>query len=158
RLRFVTSFPRDFTDDALRVMAESPRICRYLHIPAQSGSNSQLRRMNRGYTVEQYRGLLDRARALMPDLAIAGDMIVGFSGETESDFQASVELLRYARYKNCFIFKYSPRPGTSAHDRLPDDVPEDVKRHRNNDLLAVQAQINLANHREMIGRTVDVLV
>lgn len=158
RLRFVTSFPRDFTDAALEAMAESPRICRYLHIPAQSGSNEQLRRMNRGYTAEQYTALLDRARAFMPDISIAGDMIVGFSGETEDDFARSCELLCAARYKNCFIFKYSPRPGTSADDRLPDDVSDEVKRRRNNDMLAIQAEINQANHRALLGRTLEVLV
>jgi len=100
RLRFVTSFPRDFTDEALEVMASSPRICKYLHIPAQSGSNEVLRRMNRGHTVEEYIALLERARAMMPDLCIAGDMIVGFSGETEDDFQRSLDLVRMARYKN----------------------------------------------------------
>ncbi len=158
RLRFVTSFPRDFTDETLAVMAASPRICRYLHIPAQSGSNTVLKRMNRGYTVEEYKGLLDRARAIMPDISIAGDMIVGFCGETEADFEQSIELLRYARYKNCFIFKYSPRPGTNADERLPDDVPDDVKRRRNNDLLAVQAEINVANHRTLLDEVVEVLV
>lgn len=158
RLRFVTSYPRDFTDEALQVMAESPRICRYLHVPAQSGSNPVLKRMNRGYTVEQYLAFIDRARAAMPDVCISGDMIVGFSGETEADFAASLDLLRRCKYKNCYIFKYSTRPGTTAHDRLPDDVPEAVKRRRNNDMLAVQADISLANHRAMIDRVVDVLV
>jgi tRNA-2-methylthio-N6-dimethylallyladenosine synthase len=158
RLRFVTSFPRDFDDETLRVMAESPRICRYLHVPAQSGSDAVLQRMNRGYTVEQYTALLDRARAVMPDISIAGDMIVGFCGETEPDFERSLELLRYARYKNCFVFKYSPRPGTAADARLPDDVPDEVKRRRNNDMLVVQAEINLANHRAMLGQIVEVLV
>lgn len=158
RLRFVTSFPRDFTDEALEVVASSPRICNYLHIPAQSGSNCVLKRMNRGYTVEQYIALLDRARSMMPDLCIAGDMIVGFSGETEEDFQMSLDLLRYAKYKNCFIFKYSPRPGTVADGRLPDDVSDEEKRRRNNEMLALQAEINLANHQAMIGSTVDVLV
>ncbi|MCK6455677.1 MAG: tRNA (N6-isopentenyl adenosine(37)-C2)-methylthiotransferase MiaB [Phycisphaerae bacterium] len=158
RLRFVTSFPRDFTDEALRVMAERPRICRYLHLPAQSGSNEVLRRMNRGYTVEQYLALLERARELMPDVALAGDMIVGFPGETERDFEASIELLRAARYKNCFIFKYSPRPGTRADERFADDIPDEVKRRRNNDLLAVQSAINLANHGELIEREVEILV
>jgi tRNA-2-methylthio-N6-dimethylallyladenosine synthase len=158
RLRFVTSFPRDFTDETLEVMASSPRICHYLHIPAQSGSDRVLARMNRGHTVEQYEALLDRARKAMPDVSIAGDMIVGFSGETEEDFDQSLELLRRARYKNCFVFKYSPRPGTPADRRLPDDVPEETKRRRNRDMLAVQAQINMANHKEMLGRRVEVLV
>ncbi len=158
RLRFVTSYPRDFTDEALRVMAGRPRICRYLHIPAQSGSDAVLKRMNRGYTVAQYRALLDRARDLMPNVCLAGDMIVGFPGESERDFEQSVELVRFARYKNCFIFKYSPRPGTVADGRFPDDVPDEVKRRRNNDLLAVQAGISLAANRTLVGREVEVLV
>lgn len=158
RLRFVTSFPRDFGDDALAVMAECPRICRYLHIPAQSGSDRVLRRMNRGYTVAQYRDLLERARRFMPDISLSGDMIVGFPGETEDDFLATLALLREARYKNCFVFKYSPRPGTQADARLPDDVPDEVKRRRNNDLLAAQAEISLAAHRELLDTTVEILV
>lgn len=158
RLRFVTSYPRDFTDEALEVMAASPRICKYLHIPAQSGSNEVLKRMNRGYTVEQYTSLLDRARGIMPDVAIAGDMIVGFCGESESDFQKSLDLLRYARYKNCFVFKYSPRPGTTADGRFSDDIPDEEKRRRNNEMLAVQAQISVANHQAIMGSVVEVLV
>ena len=157
RLRFVTSFPRDFTDEALEVMAASPRICKYLHIPAQSGSDTVLKRMNRGYTVEEYLSLLERARSIMPDICLAGDMIVGFSGETEADFQMSMGLLRAARYKNCFIFKYSPRPDTAADNRLADDVPDEEKRRRNNDMLSLQAEISLANNRVMLDRTVEVL-
>ncbi len=164
RLRFVTSYPRDFGDDALEVMRDSPRICRYLHVPAQSGANTVLARMNRGYTVEQYLDFIDRARAILhqPEinrpLTIAGDMIVGFCGETEDDFRASCDLLRRVRYKNCFIFKYSPRPGTTAYDRLPDDVPEDVKRRRNNELLAVQHEISDDISRAQIGAVLDVFV
>jgi tRNA-2-methylthio-N6-dimethylallyladenosine synthase len=158
RLRFVTSFPRDFSDDALKVMAESPRICRYLHVPAQSGSNRILKLMNRGYTVEQYLEFIDRARSFMPDVSIAGDIIVGFCSETEDDFKATKELMRRVRFKNNFIFKYSPRPGTPAFDRLPDDVPADVKRHRNSELLALQAEISAEVHAEQIGRTVEVFV
>jgi len=158
RLRFVTSYPRDFTDEALQVMAESPRICKYLHIPAQSGSNTVLKRMNRGYTVEEYMSLIERARALMPDLAIAGDMIVGFSGETEEDFQKSLDLLRFCKYKNCFIFKYSPRPGTHADNRMPDDIPEIEKKRRNNDMLALQAEISLAQHQRLLDSSSEVLV
>lgn len=158
RLRFVTSYPRDFGDDVLQVMAACRRICRYLHLPAQSGSNTVLRRMNRGYTVEPYKELLDRVRSIMPDVSIAGDMIVGFSGETEEDFQQSIELLRYAGYKSCFVFKYSPRPGTPAAERYPDDVADEVKRRRNNDLLAVQAEISQANHHALLGRVLRILV
>ncbi len=158
RLRFVTSYPRDFSDDALQVMAESPRICQYLHVPAQSGSNRILKAMNRGYTVEQYTDFIDRARAAMPDVSIAGDIIVGFPGETDDDFQQTVDLVRRVGFKNNFIFKYSPRPGTAAISRFSDDVPETVKRRRNNELLAIQSEVSERVHRSMIGRTVDVLV
>ncbi len=158
RLRFVTSYPRDFGDDALQVMAESPRICDYLHVPVQSGSNAVLKRMNRGYTVEEYLDFVDRARAFMPDISIAGDIIVGFPGETDADFAATEALVRRVGFKNNFIFKYSPRPGTVAFDRIPDDVPDEVKRQRNNALLAVQAEVSAAFHERFVGRTVDVFV
>ncbi len=158
RLRFLTSYPRDFSDDALDVMAQASRICRYLHIPAQSGSNSMLRSMNRGYTVEDYRALLERARSRMPDIRLAGDMIVGFSGEMDADHQASIELLRAARYKSCFIFKYSPRPGTVADKRLPDDVPDEIKKRRNIELLEVQSEISQQHNEQWIGQELQVLV
>ncbi len=158
RLRFVTSFPRDFTDAALGVMRDCPRICRYLHVPVQSGSDRILRLMNRGYTAREYTDFIDRARAMMPDVSIASDFIVGFPTETDEDFTASAELLRYCRFKNSFIFKYSPRPGTAAIDRFEDDVPEGVKRSRNRALLAVQQTVIANNNREMIGKTVQVLV
>jgi len=164
RLRFVTSYPRDFGDDVLEVIRDSPRICRYLHVPAQSGSNTVLQRMNRGYTIEEYLDFIDRARAFLhqPEinrpLTIAGDIIVGFPGETDDDYDATVRLLERARYKNCFIFKYSPRPGTTAFDRLEDDVPDQVKRTRNNHLLAVQQRISDEISREHIGQTLDVFV
>jgi len=158
RLRFVTSYPRDFTIETLQVMAECERICPYLHIPAQSGSNAVLQRMNRGYTVEQYKELIDKAREIVPGVCLAGDMIVGFCGETEQDHEASMDLLRYARYKNCFIFKYSPRPGTLACRRFADDVPEDVKRRRHREMLELQNSISLQANRAMVGQTVEVLV
>jgi tRNA-2-methylthio-N6-dimethylallyladenosine synthase len=158
RLRFVTSFPRDFGDDILHVMAESPRICKYLHVPAQSGSNRILKLMNRGYTAEQYIEFIDRARDILPAACIAGDFIVGFPTETEEDFELTMQLLQRVRYKNSFIFKYSPRPGTVAIDRFSDDVPEEVKRRRNNQLLSLQSQISAEVHAQYIGRTVDVFV
>jgi tRNA-2-methylthio-N6-dimethylallyladenosine synthase len=158
RLRFVTSFPRDFTDQALRAMRDCQRICRYLHVPAQSGSDRILKMMNRGYTAGQYLDFIDRAREYMPDISLASDFIVGFPTETDEDFAASVEMARRCRFKNSFIFKYSPRPGTVAIDRFEDDVPEDVKRRRNNELLAVQQEVSAANNREMVGKTVEVLV
>jgi len=158
RLRFVTSYPRDFGDDALAAMRDCSRICHYLHVPAQSGSDRILKLMNRGYTVEQYRQFIGRAREMMPDVCIASDFIVGFPTETEEDFLATRELVREARFKNSFIFKYSPRPGTVAIDRFTDDVPDDVKRRRNNELLADQQDVCNQNNRAMIGKTVRVLV
>ncbi len=158
RLRFVTSFPRDFGDDILAVMAERPRICRYLHLPVQSGSNRILKLMNRGYTVEQYLDLVERARRFLPDVELATDIICGFPTETEEDHRATAELLERIACKNAFIFKYSPRPGTAAHDRLTDDVPDEVKRRRNNELLAIQAKISERVHRAYVGRTVRVFV
>lgn len=158
RLRFVTSFPRDFTDEALAAMRDCERICRYLHVPAQHGSDRILKLMNRGYTAGQYRDFIDRARAMMPDVCIASDFIVGFPTETEDEFAMTVDLVRYCRFKNSFIFKYSPRPGTVAINRFTDDVPEDVKRRRNNELLAVQQEVCAANNRQMVGKTVQVLV
>jgi tRNA-2-methylthio-N6-dimethylallyladenosine synthase len=164
RLRFVTSYPRDFGDDVLEVMRDHPRICRYLHVPAQSGSNRILKKMNRGYTVEEYNDFIVRAREYLDQpeldrpLMLSGDIIVGFPTETDEDFEATVALVRRSRYKNCFIFKYSPRPGTVAYDRIPDDVPDDVKRRRNNALLAVQAEISDAIAREQVGREVEVFV
>lgn len=158
RLRFVTSYPRDFTDEALRAMADSPRICRYLHVPAQSGSNRILKLMNRGYTVEEYLEFIDRARAILPDVSIAGDIIVGFPTETDEDFAMTKELLRRVRFKNNFIFKYSPRPGTVAIDRFADDVPDEVKRARNNELLALQAEISAEVHATFRGKRVRAMV
>ena len=158
-IRFVTSYPsEEFFDDILHAMASSPKVCHYLHMPAQSGSDRILRAMNRHYTVEQYLELLDRARRIVPDVAIAGDFIVGFPGETEEDFQATVDLVRQARYRNCFIFRYSPRPGTTADKRHQDSVPDEVKQRRNVELLAVQEAISGQLSGEFLGRTVTVLV
>jgi len=158
RLRFVTSYARDFGDDILDVMRDSARICRYLHLPAQSGSNRILKLMNRGYTVEEYLGVIERALDKLPGVQIAGDIIVGFPSETDEDFAATCELLRRVPFKNNFIFKYSPRPGTTAFDRLKDDVPEAVKRRRNNELLALQNEISERVHRAQVGKVVDVFV
>lgn len=158
RLRFVTSYPRDFTDEALDVMATRPRICRYLHVPAQSGSDRMLLAMNRGYTIDEYLAFIDRARARMPDLRLAGDMIVGFPTETAEEHAASIALLERARYKACFIFKYSPRPGTVAIRRFEDDIPEEVKRARNQELLEVQSKIAHAHLVSLVGEQLEVLV
>lgn len=164
RLRFVTSYPRDFGDDILDVIRESPRLCRYIHIPAQSGSDRMLKMMNRGYTVAEYDDVVARCREKLDQreigrpLMLSGDIIVGFPTETDEDFEKTIDLVRRSRYKNCFIFKYSPRPGTTAYDKIPDDVPESVKRERNNRLLAVQAEISDEISREQIGREFDIMI
>jgi len=158
RLRFVTSHPLDFGDDVLEAMRDLPNVCEYIHCPAQSGSDRILAAMNRKYTRAEYDNLVDRSRQIVPGVVLAGDFIVGFPGETEADHLASAELIRRSGYKNSFIFKYSPRPGTSAARRLKDDVPQADKKRRNNDLLAVQAEVGLAHHRQYIGQVVEVLV
>ncbi len=158
RLRFVTSYPRDFDDQALAAMRDCDRICRYLHAPAQHGSDRILKLMNRGYRIGEYLEFVARAREFMPDVCIASDFIVGFPTETEAEFQTCIDITRRCRFKNSFIFKYSPRPGTVAIDRFDDDVPEEVKRRRNNELLAVQAEVCEQNNFEMVGRSVEVMI
>ncbi|MBX3381581.1 MAG: MiaB/RimO family radical SAM methylthiotransferase [Phycisphaeraceae bacterium] len=164
RLRFVTSYPRDFGDDVLEVMRDHPRICRYLHAPAQSGSDRILKLMNRGYTVSEYLEFVDRARSFLHEpekgrpLGLSGDFIVGFPTETQDDFFATMRLLERARYKNSFIFKYSPRPGTVAIDKLTDDVAESEKRRRNSELLALQNRVGEEVARESVGQVLEVFV
>lgn len=158
RIRFVTSFPADWDEDIFRVMRDHPRVCPYLHIPAQSGSDRMLKAMKRGYTAAEYLRLMETARKYIPDIALAGDFIVGFPGEREADFQATVDLVRQAEYKSIFVFKYSPRPGTAADRGKPDDVPSEVKAARNNALLAVQNEISLKHKQRLVGQSVEVLV
>ncbi|MBM4112418.1 MAG: MiaB/RimO family radical SAM methylthiotransferase [Phycisphaerae bacterium] len=158
RLRFVTSYPRDFGDDVFEALASRPRLCPYVHAPVQSGSDRILRLMNRGYTVEQYRAFTERLFDRVPNATLAGDFIVGFPTETEEDFEASLELIRTVPFKNNFIFKYSPRPGTVAIERFEDDVPIETKKLRNNRMLAEQARTSRRVHESWVGRTVDVLV
>jgi tRNA-2-methylthio-N6-dimethylallyladenosine synthase len=146
------------TDDLLQAVRDLPKACRYLHVPAQHGHNAMLKRMKRLYTVEFYQDMISRAREAIPDVAISSDFIVGFCGETEDEFATCGELIRLATFKNSYIFKYSPRPGTKAHELFEDDVPEEIKKRRNNDLLAVQAEISLADHQRQLGKTVEVLV
>ena len=158
-VRFVTSYPSDeFYEEILQAMAGSAKICHYLHMPAQSGSDRILRAMNRHYTAAHYLELIERARAAVPDIAVAGDFIVGFPGETQEDFEATVDLVRKARYKNSYIFKYSPRPGTTAEKRLADTVPPGVKQQRNIELLAVQERISGELNHAFLDREVTVLV
>ena len=158
RIKFVTNYPKDMTDDLLDAVRDLPKCAKYLHVPAQSGSNRILRRMKRGYTVEDYREMMDRIRVRIPEVAVTSDFIVGFCGETEDDFQLTVELVREQRFKNSFIFKYSERPGTRGADRYLDDVAEEVKKQRNNGLLALQNEISEHDNQPFLGRDVQVLV
>lgn len=158
RIKFVTNFPKDMTDDLLEAVRDLPKVAKYLHVPAQSGCNEVLKRMKRLYTVEFYDDMMARAREIVPEVSISSDFIVGFPGETEASFEKTCELVRRAGFKNSYIFKYSPRPGTKGHEMYADDVPEDVKRRRNNDLLALQNEASKRDHRKWIGRRVRILV
>lgn len=158
RLRFVTSYPTDFGDDILQAMRDLPNICRYIHCPPQSGSDRILRAMNRKYTRAQYDDFIDRAYAIMPDVTIVGDFIVGFPGEEEADHEKSADLIRRSRFKNSFIFKYSTREGTVGAKTLLDNVPFEVKRRRNRELLAVQAEVSLKHFESFVGSQVELLV
>jgi tRNA-2-methylthio-N6-dimethylallyladenosine synthase len=158
RVKFITNFPRDMSDDLLDALRDLPKVSKYLHVPAQHGDNQVLKRMKRMYTIEFYRDMLARCRESVPEVAVSSDFIVGFCGETEEEFERCIDVVRESRFKNSFIFKYSARPGTKAAELYPDDVPEEVKKRRNNDLLAVQNAMSLQEHRERIGQTYSVLV
>ena len=157
RLRFITSHPWDLSDRLVDAMARTPSVCAALHLPVQSGDDEVLRRMGRQYTVAHYRERLDRIREAIPRLAVSTDVIVGFCGETEAQFEATLRLLETVRYDQVFAAAYSPRPGTPA-TRLPDDVPAAVKKERLNLLLARQEAIGFARNRERIGSVASVLV
>ncbi|MFQ5964951.1 MAG: tRNA (N6-isopentenyl adenosine(37)-C2)-methylthiotransferase MiaB [Candidatus Scalinduaceae bacterium] len=157
RIRFVTSHPKDMTRDILEAVGELPKVCENLHMPAQSGSDKILEKMRRQYTSAHYRGIVDMAKSLVPDITIASDFIVGFPGETEEDFEDTVSLMRDMRYQNCFIFKYSSRTGTAAAE-LKDNVPEKTKKKRNQILLDLQSDISAERNQDMIGKSVQVLV
>jgi len=158
RLKFVTNYPKDMTDDLLAAIRDLPKVSPYLHVPAQSGADSVLQRMKRGYTVADYRDMMQRIRSAIPGSAVSSDFIVGFCGETEEEFEKTVDLLTECRFKNSFIFKYSERPGTKGAERMADDVPLEVKNRRNNELLAIQNKISEEDNQDFIGREVEVLV
>lgn len=158
RIKFVTNYPKDMTDDLLDAVRDFVKVVKYLHVPVQSGCDEVLKRMKRNYTASYYMEMLSRCRELVPGVSVSSDFIVGFCGETEESFQKSMELVREAKFKNSFIFKYSERGGTKAAERYPDDVPDDVKKRRNNDLLAVQNENSRADHRAQVGKVVEVLV
>ena len=159
RIKFVTNYPKDMDMNLLSAVRDLRKVSPYLHVPLQSGSDSVLRRMKRGYTVADYRAMMARIDETLGDAAaISSDFIVGFCGETEEEFQETVKLVEECRFKNSFIFKYSERPGTKASDQLPDDIPFLVKKRRNNELLAVQNRISEEDHQKFLGETVEILV
>ena len=158
RIKFVTNFPNDMTNDLLQAVRDLPKVAHYLHVPAQSGCDNVLKMMKRGYTVADYRDMMTRIREIVPDCAVSSDFIVGHPGETDEAFEKSMDLIREFRFKNSFIFKYSPRPGTKAFDLYTDDIPEAVKRRRNHEMLVLQNEISEEDNAAFIGRQVEVLV
>jgi tRNA-2-methylthio-N6-dimethylallyladenosine synthase len=157
RIRFITSHPRFMNPELIDAMGRLEKVCESLHLPVQSGSDAVLRRMIRSYSMAHYRKVVAALRERVPGLALATDIIVGFSGESEAEFQETVRLMEEMRYHSVFVFKYSERPGTSAAS-MADDVPEEVKRERNQILLALQKRIALEIHRSLLGTVVEVLV
>jgi tRNA-2-methylthio-N6-dimethylallyladenosine synthase len=157
RIRFTSPHPSDMSEAAIEAMAAEPKVQPYLHLPVQSGSDRMLAAMERGYTVSEYLDLVERLRSAIPGLALSTDVIVGFHGETESDFQATLDLMRTVRYDSAFSFKYSVREHTRAH-RLGDSVSEEEKGRRLTELIAMQEAISLERNRELIGETFPVLV
>jgi len=157
RVRFTSPHPKDFTDDVIAAMADTPNVCHQLHMPLQSGSDAVLKAMRRSYRQERYLGIVDSVRAAMPDAAITTDIIVGFPGETEADFQQTLHVVREARFAGAFTFQYSKRPGTPAAD-LPGQVSKEVVQDRYDRLVAALEEITWAENRRLVGETVEVLV
>ncbi|WP_406817548.1 tRNA (N6-isopentenyl adenosine(37)-C2)-methylthiotransferase MiaB [Mycobacterium sp. M23085] len=157
RVRFTSPHPAEFTDDVIEAMAQTPNVCPALHMPLQSGSDRVLRAMRRSYRAERYLGIIDRVRAAMPHAAITTDLIVGFPGETEEDFAATLDVVRQARFSAAFTFQYSKRPGTPAAE-LDGQIPKAVVQERYDRLIELQEAISLQGNRALIGQTVELLV
>ncbi|MGL5096406.1 MAG: MiaB/RimO family radical SAM methylthiotransferase, partial [Planctomycetia bacterium] len=157
RIKFITNYPKDMSDDLLHAVRDLPRVSTYLHVPVQSGCDEILTAMKRNYSVGYYKEMLQRIRETVPDSAVSSDFIVGFPGETNASFDKTADLVRESRFKNSFVFKYSPREGTKSY-ALPDDVADEEKRRRNQVLLGIQNQICLEDNQPYIGKTVEVLV
>ncbi|MEO0899532.1 MAG: tRNA (N6-isopentenyl adenosine(37)-C2)-methylthiotransferase MiaB [Bacteroidota bacterium] len=158
RVRFSTSHPKDITDDVLYTMAKYENICNYIHLPVQSGSSRVLDLMNRGYTREWYEQKVDRIREIIPDCAISSDIITGFCTETEEDHQETLEVVKSSQYAHAYMFAYSERPGTPAAKKLEDDIPEDIKKRRLQEVIAIQNEISHQLNQEDIGKTFKVLI
>jgi tRNA-2-methylthio-N6-dimethylallyladenosine synthase len=158
RIRFTSPHPKDFGEPMMTRFARLRKLCPHMHLPAQSGSSTVLARMKRGYSREEYRRKVERARELVPDLAITTDLIVGFPGESEAEFHETLSLMKELRFDSVYSFKYSERPYTFAAREQPDDVPEEVKSSRLDELNDLQRRIQLEKHSRWVGRTVEVLV
>ena len=158
RIRFTTSHPKDMSDETLRVIAEMPNVCKHIHLPVQSGSDRILKLMNRKYTREWYLGRVEAIRRIIPDCGLSTDIFVGYHSETEEDHQLSLSLMREVGYDSAFMFKYSERPGTYASKHLPDDVPEEEKIRRLNELIALQTDISAQQNKKDEGKEFDVLI
>ena len=158
RVRFTSPYPVDFTAGVIDAMATTPQVCPALHLPVQSGSEAQLAAMQRGYTAAQYRDLVTRLRAAIPEIALTTDIITGFCGETEDDFRCTIDLMQEIRFDSAFMFKYSERSGTQAARAMTDDVPEAVKKERLHRVIELQEGISRQRNAAMVGRTVEVLV
>ena len=158
RIRFTTSHPKDMSDETLRVIAEIPNVCKHIHLPVQSGSNRILKLMNSKYTREWYLDRVAAIRRIIPDCGLSTDIFVGYHSETEEDHQLSLSLMREVGYDSAFMFKYSERPGTYASKHLPDDVPEDVKIRRLNELIHLQTEMSAIANKKDEGKEFDVLV
>ncbi len=158
RVRFTTSHPKDMSDETLRVIAEMPNVCRHIHLPVQSGSDRILKLMNRKYTREWYLDRVSAIRRIIPDCGLSTDIFVGYHSETEEDHLLSLSLMREVGYDSAFMFKYSERPGTYASKHLPDDVPEEEKIRRLNELIALQTEISAQQNKKDEGKEFDVLI
>ena len=158
RIRFTTSHPKDMSDETLHVIAEEPNVCRHIHLPVQSGSSRILKLMNRKYTREWYLDRVEAIRRIIPDCGLSTDIFSGFHSETEEDHQMSLSLMRECQYDSAFMFKYSERPGTYASKNLPDDISEEVKIRRLNEIIEVQNQLSAEANQRCIGKTYEVLV
>ena len=158
RVRFTTSHPKDMSDETLKVIAEMPNVCKHIHLPVQSGSDRILKLMNRKYTREWYMDRVNAIRRIIPDCGLSTDIFVGYHSETEEDHQLSLSLMREVGYDSAFMFKYSERPGTYASKHLPDDVPEEEKIRRLNELIALQTEMSAIQNKKDEGKEFDVLV
>ncbi|MFP4605891.1 MAG: tRNA (N6-isopentenyl adenosine(37)-C2)-methylthiotransferase MiaB [Bacteroidales bacterium] len=158
RIRFSTSHPKDLSDNVLRVISRHQNICRHIHLPVQSGSTKVLHHMNRGYSREWYMNRIDAIRKYIPDCEITTDIMTGFCGETEEDHKETLSLMRYANYDFAYMFKYSERPGTKAARRMEDDVPEEIKKRRLNEVIELQNTLSEENKKKAVGKTFTVLI